>query len=133
MLVFISIKYHPDQRNRGLIESLSEAITSLGWETVCVVRDIEDWGATSFKPPVLMQKTFDAIHSSDLVVVELSEKGVGVGIEAGYTHALGKPVVVVAPKGVDISATLQGIASQVLFYEEIVEVSSVLKTSFPGS
>jgi nucleoside 2-deoxyribosyltransferase len=124
--VFLSIKFHSDQRNRALIESLCAALESQGWQTCVIVRDIEQWGAVEFSPPALMQRTFEEIRASDLVLVEFSEKGVGLGIEAGYAYAFGKPLVALAKSGSDLSTTLQGIASQVIWFDDIESAAAVL-------
>ena len=81
---------------------------------------MEQWGALAFTPQALMQRTFDEIEACDLLLVEFSEKGVGLGIEAGYAAARGRPVVVLAPEGVEISTTLQGISRRVIRYERTV-------------
>lgn len=65
-----------------------------------------------------MQKTFDIIDSSDLILIEFSEKGTGLGIEAGYGYSRKKPILVIAQEGSDISATLQGITDPILFYRD---------------
>jgi len=118
MKLYLAIKYYADQRNRPLIEAIAAAATAAGHSTVCVARDLEAWGATHFPADELMRRSFQLIDAADLVLVELSEKGVGLGIEAGYAHAQGIPVVVAARKGADISTTLAGIANQLIFYEE---------------
>ncbi len=120
MKIYLAIKYHPDLRNRALIEAISTALAAQGWQTVCIVRDVEQWGALAFTPQALMQRTFDEIEACDLLLVEFSEKGVGLGIEAGYAAARGRPVVVLAPEGVEISTTLQGISRRVIRYERTV-------------
>lgn len=122
---FITIKYHPDLRNRALIEALSAALAANGYSTICVVRDVEQWGALSFSPAELMRRTFALIQQSAVLVVELSEKGVGAGIEAGYAHALGKPVWVVAQAGSDVSTTLAGIAAAVRVYSHPDELAGI--------
>ena len=116
MKAFISIKYHPDNRNRDHIEQIASALEANGFQTVCVVRDVEQWGHIHLSPQELMARTFDEIDSSDVVVIDLTEKGVGLGIEAGYAYAKGVPVVAIARKGSDISATLRGISRQVFWY-----------------
>ena len=113
----IAIKYHPDNKNRPLIEQISLALARNGIESVCVVRDLENWGEVHFSPEDLMQKSFAAIDACDLMVVDLSEKGVGVGIEAGYAWARGIPILTIARAGADISETLQGISQAVFWYE----------------
>lgn len=121
--VFISIKFHEDNRNRELINSISSILEKKGLETICIIRDVEKWGQNKFgTPEELMKKTFDEIDSSDLVIVELSEKGVGLGIEAGYAFAKGKPIVTIAKTGTDISSTLQGISQEVFFYRQYHEL-----------
>lgn len=126
MRVFLSIKYHPDMRNRALIEAISAALRVGGMDTICVVRDLEAWGTVAYTPQALMEATFAAIHQCALVLVELSEKGVGVGIEAGYAYARQKPIVVLAPTGADLSSTLAGIATLVVRYNSHDDLAAIL-------
>jgi 2'-deoxynucleoside 5'-phosphate N-hydrolase len=83
---------------------------------VCVVRDVEDWGRVELEPSELMRRTFELIDSVDVAIIELSEKGVGLGIEAGYAYACRVPVVALHRNGTDMSTTLAGIAHRVLPY-----------------
>jgi 2'-deoxynucleoside 5'-phosphate N-hydrolase len=114
----LSIKFHPDQANRARIEKILAALEGQGIQAMCVVSDLEDWGQRHYSPAELMRLTFAEVVACDVLVVDLAEKGVGVGIEAGYAYACGKPVVVIAPLGADVSNTLAGIARQVLRYHE---------------
>ena len=135
MKAFLSIKYHPDSSNRARIEGLTQALLRAGIESVCIARDVEHWGHVPHAPDELMRRTFIEMDACQLVVVDLAEKGVGVGIEAGYAHARGIPIIVIAPAGSDISATLSGIARSVFFYTDFGELESVfagLATSGPA-
>ncbi len=123
MRAYLAIKYHPDNANRPAIEAISDALEICGFETFCVVRDLERWGEVHFAPDELMQESFAAIDASDLVVVELTEKGVGIGIEAGYAWARGIPIVTIAQKGADISTTLRGISRAIFWYTEAAELA----------
>ncbi len=116
---YIAIKYHPDNSNRERIEAISAALERCGWQTMCIVRDVEKWGQVEFSPQELMQRTFDEIDASHIIVIDLTEKGVGVGIEAGYARARGLPIITIAQTGSDISTTLRGISRRVLFYDEV--------------
>lgn len=118
MKVYLAIKYHPDNQNRELIQNISAALAKHGFETLCIARDVEQWGQIHFTSTELMQRSFAEIDTSDLVVIELTEKGVGVGIEAGYACARGIPIVTIARQGADISATLQGISQNLFLYED---------------
>ena len=123
---YIAIKYHPDQRNRDRIEQITAALARMGLDTVCIVRDVEAWGEVTLDPKTLMQISFDAIDTSQLVVIDLTEKGVGVGVEAGYAYARNVPIVVIAQAGADISTTLLGIAESVGFYSNAQELEQIL-------
>ncbi|MDQ7794484.1 MAG: L-2-amino-thiazoline-4-carboxylic acid hydrolase [bacterium] len=126
MQIFLSIKYHADHRNRGLVEEIIATLGARGHRVVCVARDLEEWGGRRYSCRDLMARTVDLIQASDVVLVELSEKGVGLGIEAGYGHALGKPVFVVAVTGADVSDTLRGIARVVRFYHRTADLQDLL-------
>ncbi len=125
MNIYLALKYHATQQNRALIETISAVLTNAGHRVTVAVRDLEQWGAVALAPDQLMRQVFWTIDRTDLVLLELSEKGVGLGIEAGYAHAQGIPVVVVAPHGTDISATLLGIATRVVHYGQPVELADL--------
>lgn len=124
MRAYLAIKFHEDFSNRDRIAAILSALARCGCETFCVARDLERWGEVRFNPAVLMQKSFDAIDASDVVVVDLTEKGVGVGIEAGYASARGIPVVTIASNGADISETLRGISQAVFLYNRVDELEN---------
>jgi 2'-deoxynucleoside 5'-phosphate N-hydrolase len=119
---FLSVKYHADGGNRAHVEQLCAALAQAGYEVLCVVRNLEAWGQVRFPPDELMRRTFELLASCDVVVVDLCEKGVGVGIEAGYACARSIPVVAMARQGCDISATLQGIARRVFWYGDYADI-----------
>jgi 2'-deoxynucleoside 5'-phosphate N-hydrolase len=114
--VYLAIKYHADNSNRALIESISSVFESQGCEVINVARDLERWGEIQFEPSELMRQSFNLIRLSDFLLLEFSEKGVGLGIEAGFAHAIGKRIVVIAKTGSEISNTLVGISSEIHFY-----------------
>lgn len=113
---YLGIKFYADQRNRPLIEMITTALTKAGWTTQVIVRDLEEWGAVQFEPQTLMARTFAVIEASDIAIIDLTEKGVGLGIEAGYAFAKGIPIITIAREGADISTTLRGISQEVCLY-----------------
>jgi 8-oxo-dGTP pyrophosphatase MutT (NUDIX family) len=93
-----------------------------------MARDFEKWGEVkNIGADVLMTQTFKAIDESDIVIIEFSEKGVGLGIEAGYAFSKVKPIIVIAKEGSEVSATLQGIANRVFFYKDIKDLNQKFK------
>ena len=127
MKIYLAIKFHEDFSNRKLIEEISETLNKFGFETKVMARDYENWGQIKFKPEDLMKLTFEIIEKSDLLLVEFSEKGVGLGIETGYAYAKGKTIIVIAKYGSDISETMRGVAKEVIFYEKVEEIGKKIK------
>lgn len=126
MRVYFGIKYHADLRNKAHIEAVLEQLEDFGHNVYCVIRDLEKWNQQSFSPQQLMNATFEVIQTSDIMLIDLSEKGVGLGIEAGYAHALKKPIIIIAQEGSDISTTLKGIAARVVFYKNARDLQTLL-------
>lgn len=122
MRAYLAIKFHKDNRNRELIESISDSLQTMGFETVVMARDFERWGEIVVRPAKLMKKTFEEIEKRDVLIVEYSEKGVGLGIEAGYGYPKKIPVVVIAKTDSEISETIKGIMKCVIFYDDPSEI-----------
>jgi len=124
---YLAIKYHPDNQNRLLIEELAVILDQAGWSSHVVVRDLEDWGRITFTPRDLMDHSLSLLSTCDLCVAECTEKAVGVGLEAGYAHAKSIPIILLARQGTRISTTLSGIASEIIFYDSVGELTDQLK------
>lgn len=120
---YLAIKYYPDNQNRQLIEELDAALDQAGWSSQVAVRDLEDWGRIAFTPKELMARSLELLSACELCVVECTEKGVGVGLEAGYAHAKGIPILLLAWHGSHISTTLRGIARQIILYDSPEELT----------
>ncbi|HEY4498994.1 MAG TPA: nucleoside 2-deoxyribosyltransferase [Candidatus Paceibacterota bacterium] len=123
MNAYLAIKFKEDFSNRSLIENICTALEIVGVQTTVMVRDLEKWGKTKFTPQEMMSKAFEETDKADILIIEFSEKGVGLGIEAGYALAKGKPIIVIAKTGSEISDTLKGLAKDIIFYAEPDELS----------
>ncbi|MDJ0791111.1 MAG: nucleoside 2-deoxyribosyltransferase [Acidimicrobiia bacterium] len=126
--VYLAAKYHADHSNRERVEQVSSAFEACGIATVCVQRDFERWGETAFPAHELMRIAFEAIADSSAVVIEFTEKGVGLGIEAGYAAARGVPVFVLHQPTADVSVTLQGIATGVFEYSDAGSLAKAIRS-----
>ena len=124
MKAYLSIQNHSDKRTREVIEQISPVLTVCGFETVCMRRDIEQWGAVALSPREHMVATFDAIRSCQMLVIDVTEANVGVGIEAGYAYAHSVPVFTIAREGTEISTTLDGLSSGIGFYRDLQDLRS---------
>jgi nucleoside 2-deoxyribosyltransferase len=77
----------------------------------------------------LMRESLSKIDNADMMLVDLSKNSVGVGIEAGYGKAKGKPIIYLLKKGIQIKQTMNGIADEIIEYESAKDVIEKLMSS----
>ena len=85
-----------------------------------MARDVEKWGEAEIPAgkKLMRDYAFPAMRECDCNIIEFSEKGVGLGMNAGFCYAVGTPVFVIAKTGSDISSTMADVAEEVVFYDE---------------
>ena len=75
---FLAIKYYPGEKSKQEIENISNALSNVDINTFIVVRDVEKYGEVNLGEENIMQKySFPNIEKADFVIIEFSEKGVG--------------------------------------------------------
>jgi nucleoside 2-deoxyribosyltransferase len=74
----------------------------------------------------MMEKAFLAIRQADLLIAEVSEKAIGVGIEIGYAKALDKQVIFLRKKQAPHSTTASGSADYHIVYENGADLTQKL-------
>ena len=122
---FMSLKFHDGEEDKIKIDKLTEALLKAGIKNTVMARDVEKYGeATLPKGKKLMiDYAFPAMKASDIIIIEFSEKGVGLGIGAGYCYANNVPIYVIAKTGSDISLTMENLATKVIFYNDYNDIT----------
>lgn len=72
----------------------------------------------------MMDAALREISLSDVLIVELSNDSVGIGIEAGYAKANRTPIIYLAKEGVSIDPTMSGISDHIVKYVSADDVIS---------
>jgi nucleoside 2-deoxyribosyltransferase len=126
MFVYYGIKYREANENRDWIDKLDCELRKHGINLFCVERDIEKYRLESVPEKELMEETFSLIEKSDIVLMDVSEKGIGLGIECGYAYSLKKPIYVIARKGIKFSRTVKGIATKIVNFECVKDIVDML-------
>jgi len=130
MRAFLAIKHHDDVRNRDFIEEITAQFKKINIDIFVFVRDVEHYEPWVGTPRELMQSAFAEIEKSDIVIAEISEQSIGVGIEVCYAFTRGIPVYVLAKKGTRVNSTIKGICKDVLVYENLEDLQ---KFKFKGA
>ncbi len=64
----------------------------------------------------MMEQAMADIDNCDILLAETSDKGIGIGIEAGYAKAKGKTVIYLRQKDKEHSTTVSGISDFQIIY-----------------
>ncbi len=117
---FMALKFHDGAKDQQKVDELTKALKGAGIENFVAVRDVEKYGEVKLPPnsKLMIVYAFPAMRKSDMLIVEFSKKGVGLGIVAGYAYAIGLPIYVIAKTGSDISLTISNLATKVIFYDD---------------
>jgi len=64
----------------------------------------------------MMQQAFAEIDKCSLLIAEVSEKAIGIGVELGYAKAKGKPVIYLRNREAEHSTTAAGASDYCILY-----------------
>ncbi len=124
MTAYIAISY--SQRNE-LAEELTVIKEVLVASGINPFVFIERFQFDPSQEKEMMQEAMQKIDAADLLIAETSDKAIGIGIEAGYAKAKGKPVIYIRNKKAEHSTTLSGISDQQVIYENSIDLKEKLQ------
>ncbi|MES2108677.1 MAG: nucleoside 2-deoxyribosyltransferase [Bacteroidota bacterium] len=84
---------------------------------------------TSQEEQRMMQQAMDDIDKCDLFIAETSEKAIGIGVEAGYAKAKGKPVIYLRNHKAEHSTTVAGISNFQIIYDDVNDLERQLQAA----
>lgn len=126
---FIALKFYEGDESKQLVDGITNALSPLNINTFVAVRDIEKYGEVQgldmahFMP----KYTFPEMETSDLMIIEYSEAGAGLGMCADHAFCHGVPLYLIAKTGSKISTTVNSVAEKVIFYDDIADITAEFK------
>jgi 2'-deoxynucleoside 5'-phosphate N-hydrolase len=134
MTAYISIGY---QQRKNLSKELNAITGVLQQFHIQPLVFVDQYSFTNDEEKQMMQQAMAAIDSCDLLIAETSEKRIGIGVEAGYAKAKGKPVIYCRHRDAEHSTTVSGISDfQVVYtdsedlYKQFVVVLNKINITF---
>lgn len=124
--IFITASFQNDE-NKEEIEELCSLVKEAGFIDFCFIRDVENYQKVFNNPKDLMNRALAEIKKCDYLLIDMTDKPTGRAIEAGMAYALGKKIIVIMKKGTKIKDTTRGIATAIIEYEDIKEITQGLK------
>lgn len=121
---YLSIGYQSRQKLGAEITAIRELLSAHQIELFVFV---DQYQFAPEEEQSMMQQAFRDISGSDLLLAEVSEKAIGVGIEIGYAAALGKPIIYLRHALAEHSTTAAGTAGYSLIYAHTSEIAGLLE------
>lgn len=136
LVSFFALKFHDGDKDKNKVETIEKALNKAGIQLVVMARDVEKWGNADIPDgkKMMTDYAFPSMSQCDCNTIEFTEKGVGLGMNAGFCYAEGKPIYVIAKTGSDISTTMANVDTEVIFYEDpedLVEPFTRIAKKFP--
>lgn len=128
MRAYVSAKFS-GLDNQETIEELCSAVERAGFSVTCTIRDFDDYGQEERDTSELTTFIFDSIEHADVVFLDMTDKGVGLGIEAGYASAFSKPIVALLADDAELSPTLQPLVKHIIHYEGFHDLTEQLASA----
>ena len=75
----------------------------------------------------MMTIAFEEIDSSNFLIVELTKKAIGVGVEVGYAFAKQIPIIYIKRKDANRSTTVEGCSDYSIEYENEFHLSEEIE------
>lgn len=126
---YLSIGFQNRQQQGAVIETIRQVLTRFGI-TLFVFAD--NYHFLPEQEKQMMDQAFRYINESDLLIAEVSEKAIGVGIEIGYAVAKQKPVIYLRNTHAEHSTTAAGSAGNTVIYRDTVNLEAALQQLISG-
>lgn len=126
---FLSLKFYEGDVSKKMVDGITEALAKVNIHTFVAVRDIEKYGEVkgldmqNFMP----KYAFPEMETSNLMVIEYSEAGAGLGMGADHAYCHSVPLYLVAKTGSKISTTVNSVAEKVIFYDTYDDITKAFK------
>ncbi|MEO1514070.1 MAG: nucleoside 2-deoxyribosyltransferase [Bacteroidota bacterium] len=88
---------------------------------------VDKYEFTSQQEKEMMETAFSEIDNCELMIVELTTKAIGVGVEVGYAKAKNKPIIYLKKGDAKYSTTVGGSANHFIEYSDEGELETKLE------
>ena len=129
MRAYVSISFS----NKQLLSATLHAITeTLSQFNIAAFVFVNNYSFKHTEEKQMMQQAMSDIDDCDLLIAEVSDKGIGIGVEVGYAKGKGKPVIYLRHKEAEHSTTVSGISDFHIIYADNadlqVQLSNILRS-----
>jgi nucleoside 2-deoxyribosyltransferase len=113
MKVYIAASYSKRNQIQDELSAVKETLTK---QSLTPFVFIDNYNFNSSQSKEMMETAFAEIDKSSLLIAEVSDKAIGIGVEIGYAKAKNKPVIYLRNANAEHSTTVAGTSDHILIY-----------------
>ena len=115
MRAYIAISYN---KRNSLQTELNVIKSILELFSIDAFVFVDKFSFRSNEEKQMMQQAFTEIDQADLLIAEVSDKAIGIGVEVGYAKAKNKPIIYLRNTAAEHSTTIAGTSDHVIIYND---------------
>lgn len=123
MRAYISVSFN---KRKLLDKELTAIITTLKEFGIAAFVFVDHYKFELSEERQMMEQAMNEIDNCDLLIAETSDKGIGIGVEAGYAKAKNKPVIYLRQTDAAHSTTVSGISDSQIIYSDSRDLAKQL-------
>lgn len=123
MRAYISVSFN---KRKLLDKELTAIITTLKEFGIAAFVFVDHYKFELSEERQMMEQAMNEIDNCDLLIAETSDKGIGIGVEAGYAKAKNKPVIYLRQTDAAHSTTVSGISDSQIIYSDSGDLAKQL-------
>jgi 2'-deoxynucleoside 5'-phosphate N-hydrolase len=123
MKVYIAASYSKRKQMQDELNAVKEVLTK---QFLTPFVFIDNYNFNSSQSKEMMETAFAEIDKSSLLIAEVSDKAIGIGVEIGYAKAKHKPVIYLRNVNAEHSTTVAGTSDHILIYNNTNDLETKL-------
>lgn len=123
MKAYISVSFNQRENFESITQTINQTLIN---HSINPFVFVDHYKFDLSEEKEMMQTAIDDIKSSQLLIAETSDKGIGIGIEVGYAKALNIPIIYLRNKNAEHSTTVAGISDYQIIYNNETELTEKL-------
>jgi nucleoside 2-deoxyribosyltransferase len=126
---YLSIGYSSRSQLHTEVDAIRRVLSA---RNITLFVFVEQYRFTAAQSTEMMQQAFADINACDLLIAEVSEKAIGVGIEIGFALGRAKPVICLRNSAAEHSTTAAGSAGHMIVYDDVPDLSAKFADTISG-
>jgi nucleoside 2-deoxyribosyltransferase len=125
MLAYIAISYNKRKELQPVLDAIKQVLFA---NSITPFVFVEEYNFSSTQEKEMMQAAFTELDKCDLLVAEVSDKAIGIGIEVGYAKAKNKTIIYLRHKEAEHSTTISGSSDYSIIYSNVTDLKGQMES-----